>query len=215
MAEIHKTAPLWSHFPSCTIVPVLKKEGGTFDLAIALGILAASHQLEPAVLSQTVCLGELALDGKIRSIPGILPMALAAGKTLPSRLLLPLANADEARWVDGLELVPLESLHNAVEILSGKQETLPRRSLRKETLARLNRYDVDFADVKGQAHVKRALEVAVCGGHHVLMIGPPGSGKTMLTQRIPTIQPELSLDEALEVTQIHSIAGLLNGTPIV
>ncbi|MBI1991728.1 MAG: YifB family Mg chelatase-like AAA ATPase [Candidatus Omnitrophica bacterium] len=192
----------------------VKKEGGVFDLAIALGLLAASRQLDPAPLAQACVLGELALDGGVRPIHGTLPIAMSLRRSR-RRLLVPAANAPEAALVSGLEVVPVTSLREAADALSGTVPPAPRRTPRRVSVPSLNRYEVDFSDVKGQAHVKRALEVAVAGGHHVLLIGPPGSGKTMLAQRIPTIQPDLSLREALETTMIHSVAGILDGGPLV
>ena len=192
----------------------VKKEGGVFDLAIALGILAASGQVEPGAVASVVALGELALDGSVRPVHGVLPIALSLRKQR-RRLLVPAANAAEAAVVKGLTVVPVGSLSEAVDSLSGARALAPHCKTSRRTAQIADGYDVDFADVKGQAHAKRALEVAVAGGHHVLLIGPPGAGKTMLASRIPTIQPSLSLEESLETTTIHSVAGLLNGRALL
>ena len=192
----------------------LKKEGGVFDLAIALGVLAASQQLDPAHVASIVALGELALDGSVRPVHGTLPIALAL-RGSRRRLLVPTHNAPEAAVVEGVEVITVTSLSHAADILSGTCASTPPRRAPRRRAEREPRYEVDFADVKGQAHAKRALEVAVAGGHHLLLIGPPGSGKTMLAQRLPTIQPDLSLEEALETTAIHSVAGRLNGESLM
>lgn len=193
----------------------IKKEGGVFDLAIALGMLAASGQLDPVHLAQVVVLGELGLDGSVRPVHGALPIAQALRHTSYRRLLVPAPNAPEAAVVEGIDVIAVTSLGDAVEFLAGTRTLLPYRRSRHQLAQVVNQYEVDFADVKGQAHARRALEVAVAGNHHVLLIGPPGAGKTMLAQRIPTIQPDLSLEEAIETTSIHSVAGLLNGAPLL
>lgn len=192
----------------------IKKEGGVFDLAIALGILAASGQLNPAAVASVVAVGELALDGRVRPVPGVLPIARALRKQR-RRLLVPAANAAEASVVQGVTVVPVGSLSEAVDELSGTRAPTPVRRAARRRAVRCDGDEADFADVTGQAHAKRALEIAVAGGHHVLLLGPPGAGKTMLASRLPTIQPPLSLEEALETTTIHSVAGLLNGRALL
>jgi magnesium chelatase family protein len=193
----------------------IKKEGGTYDLAIALGILAATRQADPARLAAVTVLGELALDGSLRPVRGVLPVALAARRGPRRALLLPAANAAEAALVPGVPVMPVGSLAEAVERLAQPPPAAGRgwrpRPRPPEGLSE----DVDFAQVRGQPHAKRALEIAAAGGHHVLLLGPPGAGKTMLAQRLSTILPPLSWDDALEVTAIHSVAGLLDGEPLV
>lgn len=190
----------------------VKKEGGGYDLAIALALLAASRQLDPVRLDPLVVLGELALDGRVRPVAGVLPIARALRHS-GARLLVPAPNAAEAALVAGLEVVPVRSLREAAEVVEGTATIapVPPTPLPDEAAA----FPVDLADVKGQPHAKRALEIAVAGHHHLLFIGPPGSGKTMLAERIPTLLPPLSLDEALETTAIHSVAGALGGEPLV
>jgi len=193
----------------------VRKQGGLFDLPIALGVLAATGQLDPARLDAVKAVGELALDGSVRPGRGILPMAVAARREGSRRLVVPAANAPEAALVGGLDVLAVHRLDQAVAYLEGHGERVPLH-LGRRTLGRpVNRDEMDFAEVKGQLYVKRGLEVAVAGGHHVLLIGPPGAGKSMLAQRIPTIQPALALEEALETTMIHSVAGLLDGQPLI
>lgn len=189
----------------------LRKEGGAFDLPIALGLLAASGQADPKAVASVAAVGELALDGSVRPVAGVLPIALAVRRR-PQRLLVPADNAAEAAMVPGLDIVPVNTLAEAVQRLTG--DALPRPSARKPR-ARQSPDAPDFADVSGQAAIKRALEVAVAGGHHALFIGPPGAGKTMLAQRLPSILPAWPLDDAIEATAIHSIAGLLDGRPLL
>ena len=182
----------------------IKKDGTGFDLAIALGILAASEQINPQHLRDFCVLGELSLDGSLRPVKGILPIGLALIDSQTKDIILPIDNAREAAIISELRVWPLKNLKQVVEFLNNHEALTPFKIDPEELLQDNRSYVADFSEIKGQFAAKRALEVAVAGGHNLLMIGPPGSGKTMLAKRIPTIMPDLSMAEALEVTTIHS-----------
>ncbi len=188
----------------------IKKEGPSFDLPIAVGMVAAQGLVEPDTLLDTSLVGELALSGAVRRVRGVLPIALQARAAGLKRLLVPLENAEEAAVVKGLEVYPVGNLREAVDFLDGGFEIPPFDVDAEALFSGREQVGADFADIKGQEHARRAIEVAVSGGHNLLMIGPPGSGKTMIARRIPSILPELVLEEALETTRIHSIAGTLS-----
>lgn len=189
----------------------IKKEGSSYDLPIALGILAASGQIHAPDIQRFVIMGELSLDGKIQPIKGALPIAIQSRNEGFKALILPKHNAREAAVVNDIDVYGAETLSEVIDFIE-QRKPLEKISvnLAEEFYSNYNNYQIDFSDVKGQENVKRALEIAAAGGHNIILIGPPGAGKTMLAKRIPTILPPLTLEEALETTKIHSVAGLLD-----
>ncbi len=190
----------------------IRKEGAAYDLPLAVGILAASEQISANLLPDYVVMGELSLDGSVQPIRGVLPIAIQAREEGFKGLFVPISNAREAAVVNNLDVYGVENLKQVIDFFNGNSNLQPTVvDTRAEFMTHANEYDVDFVDVKGQENVKRAFEVAAAGGHNLIMIGPPGAGKTMLAKRLPTIIPPLTLREALETTKIHSVAGKIDG----
>ena len=195
----------------------IKKEGSGYDLPLAIGILAVNNKIDSSHLSEYMLVGEIGLDGKLQPIRGALPIAIRARKEKFKGLIVPVQNIREAAVVNNLDVYGMESLMDVIQFFNGSQTFEPTRiDTRKEFYEHQYDFELDYADVKGQESVKRALEVAAAGGHNLIMIGPPGSGKSMMAKRLPSILPPLTLAESLETTQIHSVAGKLSkGTSLI
>lgn len=188
-----------------------RKEGAVFDLPIAVSVIAASEQIPPECYKDVILLGELSLDGSLRHVDGIMPLLISAMQDGYKTFVVPVANAEEASYVSGAEVYAMPTLRETCEFLRDRLRCMPLQTKTFVPANAVNRYSVDFSEVKGQFFARRALEIAVAGGHNILMIGPPGAGKTLMAKCVPTIMPDMTFEEAIEVTKIHSVAGVLDG----
>ena len=187
----------------------IKKEGNHLDLPVAVGMLMCSGEIEDAITDDSAFIGELSLNGELRAVRGILPMVLEAKNNKIKKVFIPYENRNEVRSVDGIDIYPVSQLLELADYLNERAPIEKLDNVKENTVKKV--YDFDFSEVKGQKLAKRAVEVAASGGHNIIMVGPPGGGKTMIAQRIPSILPDLTYDEAVDVTKIYSIAGMLKG----